>query len=116
MLHSYNNIKIHIRGIFGRYNPVGGRSYIELPAQLKKKVSLLNIQNDDHACLSYCILANKHVEEEWNLQNPYRPQCYEPFPSDLNMQGVSQRRSVGGLLEEIGVYSIILTSEPSGTH
>ena len=43
-----------------KYNPMGGSSYIELPAELKKRNCLLNIKNDDQLCIVWCILASKY--------------------------------------------------------
>ena len=47
-----------------KYNPVGGGTYIELPKEIAKKTSLLNIQNNDYYCLKWCILAAKHPAEK----------------------------------------------------
>lgn len=41
------------------YTPLGGSSYIELPADIQRKRSVINPQNSDNFCLKWAILA-KH--------------------------------------------------------
>ena len=39
-----------IKVMTAKYNPMGGSTYIKLPASLAKKQSLLNIKNNDNRC------------------------------------------------------------------
>ena len=69
-----------------KYNPTKGSSFIELPAAIAKKRSLLNIKNDDNKCLLWCLLAGLHPEVKTN-QNVVS--SYRKFENELNMEGVS---------------------------
>ncbi len=46
----------------GMYNPVAnaGRSYIELPDDMKKMRCLINIKNEDNECFAWTVLARLH--------------------------------------------------------
>jgi len=52
-----------------KYTPMGGSSYIVLPAYIDRKRATINPQNTDQECFKWAILA-KHVAE--NLSDKYK--------------------------------------------
>ena len=61
--------------LVGRYTPLAGSSYIGLPDFLARKKCIVNVQNNDHRCFGYAVLAallhcGKHSE---------RPGQYDPY-------------------------------------
>ena len=44
----------------GRYKPLRGVGYLELPKAIKSNKSILNIQNNGDECFPSCILATLH--------------------------------------------------------
>ena len=78
---------------------MGGSTFIELPEQIKKKSSILNIQNrSDSDCLRYCIIADQHRKEGIKHRNPQSPACYKPFSDQVNMKGVDTPVPLGQVL------------------
>ena len=82
-----------------RYQPMRGGSYMELPAKLKNKKAVLNIQNRrDNECLRWAIRAALFPSPRG--RNPMRTSSY-PTEDGLNFTGidfptpVSQIRQVG---------------------
>lgn len=45
------------------YTPLGGSSYIPLPASIKNKKAVINTQNNDQQCFKWAILS-KYMREE----------------------------------------------------
>lgn len=43
-----------------RFKPLRGKSYIDLPAEIKSKKAVVNVQNDDEHCFKWSILC-KHI-------------------------------------------------------
>ena len=75
----------HLSIMSTKYHPMGGSSYIELPKEIKNKKSLINIQNDDHQCIVWCILAHKHSQP----CHSYRVSHYKPYVAELNLDDIS---------------------------
>ena len=40
---------------FARYEPLGGSSFMPLPAQLKNKKAIVNMKNEDEKCFKWCV-------------------------------------------------------------
>ena len=87
-----------------KYNPMGGSSYIELPAELKKRNCLLNIKNDDQLCIVWCILASKYPQSK----HADRVSKYKPHINELKLNGVSFPTPLTdiGKLEELNEIAI----------
>ena len=71
----------------GRYKPLKGSSYIELPAKIRHTHGILNIQNKDDKCFLWSILASIH--EVKSGQHGYRVDKYIPYETELDMSGIS---------------------------
>src|SRR5205085_3154572 len=56
-----------------RWIPTGAR-HQDLPAFLKNKKCIVNVQNQDERCFGYAILSAKYPQNE----NPHRPTKYTP--------------------------------------
>ena len=46
-----------------KFNPIIGRSYVPLPADVVAKRAVLNIQNTDDKCFMWCVLVLHHVSK-----------------------------------------------------
>ena len=69
----------------GRYQPMRGGSYMQLPAKLKNKKAVLNIQNRDNECIRWAIRAALFPSPRG--RNPIRPSSY-PTEDGLNFAGI----------------------------
>ena len=68
-----------------RYQPMRGGSYMQLPAKLKNKKAVLNIQNRDNECIRWAIRAALFPAPRG--RNPIRPSSY-PTEDGLNFTGI----------------------------
>ena len=68
-----------------RYQPMRGGSYMQLPAKLKNKKAVLNIQNKDNECIRWAIRAALFPAPRG--RNPIRPSSY-PTEDGLNFAGI----------------------------
>ena len=68
-----------------RYQPMRGGSYMQLPAKLKNKKAVLNIQNRDNECIRWAIRAALFPAQR--SKNPMRPSSY-PTQDGLNFTGI----------------------------
>ena len=75
-----------------KYNPMGG-SYIQLPQEINKKTSLLNITNRDNKCFLWSCLASIHADKFTDYRQ--RVEKYYPFEKDLNMDGITYPVTLG---------------------
>ena len=70
----------------GQYKPLKGKSYIPLPQGLSgNNHGIINIQNTDHKCFLWSILAALHPSNT----NPQRVNQYLAYEHDLNVDGIS---------------------------
>jgi len=72
-----------------KYTPIGGSSYIELPAYIDRKRATINPQNTDQECFKWAILA-KHVAE--NLSDKYKycvSKNYRQHEGKYNFDGIT---------------------------
>ncbi|XP_035216943.1 uncharacterized protein LOC118190345 [Stegodyphus dumicola] len=70
------------------YKPLASSSYIPLPKALASKLAVLNIQNEDHKCLVWSVLAALHaVEDHRELAN--RVSHYKPYENEIHVNGQS---------------------------
>lgn len=67
------------------YQPLAASSYIPLPKKLASKKAVINIQNVDHKCLIWSVLAALHPAKH----HPERVSHYLPFESELVMDGIT---------------------------
>ena len=51
-LHSIIKLELHTV----RYNPLRGETWISLPKELANKKAIINVQNKDNKCFSWCVL------------------------------------------------------------
>lgn len=77
------SIKVHM----GAYTPLAGSGYIPLPKLILSKKAVLNIENEDHKCIKWCILA--HMFPRSRGQHPERVTSYYQYDKHINMTGVS---------------------------
>ena len=68
-----------------QYQPLRGGSYMVLPAKLKKKKGILNIQNRDNQCLRWALRADLFPAPR--DRNPIRTSSY-PTEDGLNFTGI----------------------------
>ena len=67
-------------------NPLRGEGYIDLPAAIKSKGAIINVQNKDNRCLEYAILSAQHHSE---IKEKYeRPSQYKAHLGKLNFTGI----------------------------
>ena len=57
-----------------KYNPLRASSYIELPHSIKRKVAIINVQNDDQQCFAWAVTAALRVPTGL----PQRTSSYPP--------------------------------------
>ena len=48
----------------GKYNPIKGSSYSELPEKIKNSKSIINIKNTDNKCFLWSVIAYFHKPRE----------------------------------------------------
>jgi len=69
----------------GSFRPAAGSSFIPTPAEIKKKMAIVNIRNhNSNDCFQYSVLAAVHPASN-NATNPY---TYNKFTSELVMTGI----------------------------
>ena len=69
-----------------KYNPLRGEGYINLPAAIKSKGAIINVQNKENRCFEYAILsAQQHNKIK---VNPERPSKYKENLGKLNFTGI----------------------------
>ena len=78
---------LHLKLMMGKYKPLKGSQYIELPAVIRNNKAILNIQNTDDKCFLWCILAFLH--EVSHGEHPHRVTKYIHYENELNMDGIS---------------------------
>ena len=78
---------LHVRLYMGKYRPLRGSAYIQLPKEISSNRAILNIQNQDDKCFLWSILAHLHEVPENN--HGYRVTKYMPYQHELNMKDIS---------------------------
>ena len=58
---------LHLKLLIGKYKPLKGSQYFELPKKIAKTGCILNIQNKDDKCFLWSILAHLHVVPPTNM-------------------------------------------------
>lgn len=74
----------HLHININKYNPIGGSSYIPLPAWITRKKAVINIKNNDQCCFKWSILAHLHSVEK----DTQRVSKYLPYANELNFDGI----------------------------
>ena len=69
-----------------RYQPLRGRTYLPLPANLAKKKAIINVQNRDNECLKWALRAALFRPPQVG-KNPQRPSKY-PVVDGINYEGI----------------------------
>jgi len=93
-----------------RYSPLGGSSYIPLPACIESKKATINVQNNDEKCFKYSILAkvinpinNFRVGSNYtDVENSYDFSNLN-FPTTLQDVGKFEKKNPG---VSVNVYGI----------
>ena len=67
-----------------KHVPLRASSYMEIPAEVQNTKSVVNIQNKDHKCFMWSILAYLHPAHK----TPQRVSKYQPFQDELTFQGI----------------------------
>jgi len=93
------------------FNPLKGRSYIELDDRIKMKRAIINIKNEDDKCFLYCICAYNHpnTNKHENLVSSYKK-----YVDEINMDGIEFPVCIDdiGLFEKNNTdYAIYVYSE-----
>ncbi|XP_035212641.1 zinc finger protein Xfin-like [Stegodyphus dumicola] len=83
------------------YKPLAASSYIPLPKALASKMAVLNIQNEDHKCLVWSVLAALHPVEDHG-EHAYRVSHYKPYEGEIHVDGLvfSHPHSPAGQVRE----------------
>ena len=85
---------IEINLNLARYPPIrGGNSFADTPAGLRDKKAIVNVQNKDHLCFLYSILAQLHPAKD----HAYRVNHYKRYLNTLNYDGIEMPMSVGDI-------------------
>jgi hypothetical protein len=84
---------IHLKIHTVVYAPLGGSSYMTLPASFRRSSGILNIRNKDQKCFTWCILASLYPSET----QPERVSHYEHREHELHMTGIPYPVSIGHL-------------------
>ena len=69
-----------------RFNPLQGEGYIVLPAAIKTKTAVINMQNKDDKCFEYAILSALYHNEI--KEKHERPSKYKAHLGKLNFTGI----------------------------
>ena len=72
---------LHLKLLTGKYKPLKGSQYFELPKKIVKSGCILNIQNKYDKCFLWSILAHLHLVP----QNGHRVEKYIPYENELNI-------------------------------
>ena len=67
---------LHLKLLIGKYKPLKGSQYFELPKKIVKMGCTLNIQNKDDKCFLWSILAHLHVvhnHQQWIQSRKVHP-------------------------------------------
>ena len=67
--------------------PIKGRGYINLPAAIKSKGAIINVQKKGNRCFEYAILSALH-HNEINADHPDRPSKYKEHLGKLNFTAI----------------------------
>jgi hypothetical protein len=86
------------------YKPLKGRSYIELPAVIKKKQAVINVKNDDDMCFKWAVLSALHPQEK----DAQRVTKYKAFADSLHFGNIKfpVRVTDIGKFEDLNQYNI----------
>ena len=68
-----------------KINDISAASYIELPELYKNNKSIINIENNDHLCFLWSILAKLYPA----IKNKYKTYNYTPYINTFNLDGIS---------------------------
>ena len=68
---------LHLKLLIGKYKPLKGSQYFELPKKIVKTGCILNIQNKDDKCFLWNILA--HLQVVHYTQHGYRVESECPM-------------------------------------
>ena len=71
---------------FDRINPLKGEGYIDLPAAIRTKKAVINVQNKDNRCFEYAILSALYHNEI--KEKHERPSKYKAHLGKLNFTGI----------------------------
>ncbi|KAL5256530.1 hypothetical protein ACHWQZ_G011693 [Mnemiopsis leidyi] len=69
-----------------KYSPMRVGKHIPLPAKIKNKRCLLNIQNDDNQCLKWCVIAAKHPHPD---NHATRLTQYRQYEDEIDDDGIA---------------------------
>ena len=70
----------------GKYQPLRGSQYIDLPKSIKDSKAILNIINNDNKCFMWCILAHLYPVDRHDNAN--RVGKYIQYEDILNFEGI----------------------------
>ena len=85
----------------GRYKPLKGSSYVELPLALKNKYCIVNVKNEDNECFKWAVLSalypvkkdacrvSKYKNIEHDLKFTQFPMLLSDIPKFENMNDIS---------------------------
>lgn len=77
------NANLHIV----QYQPLQGSIYIPLPAKLANKKAIVNVQNQDHTCFMWLILASLHPKQGQD-NNPNRVSNNTSYQGELHFMNI----------------------------
>ena len=107
----------------GKYAPLTGSSYMELPDTLKSKKAIINVKNDDQKCLMWSLLSARHPVKK-NAQRVIKYIAHQDeldftgieFPTPLNqIPNVEHQNNLSvnvfGYSESAGIHPLYLTKD-----
>ena len=67
------------------YNPIGGRSYLELPNDIANSKAVINVRNEDEQCFKWSILSALHPASH----HAQRITKYKDYEEELNFSNIN---------------------------
>ena len=67
-----------------QYQPLRGRSYLDLPPYLKRKQAIINVKNKDSKCFQWAVLSALHPPQ----RDAQRVSHYRPYERELDFDGI----------------------------
>ncbi len=66
------------------YEAIKGKKHLQLPAHMKNKEAVINVQKDDDKCFIWAILSPLHSQSK----DPQRVAKYQKYMNELNCEGL----------------------------
>lgn len=94
-----------------KYNPLRASSYIELPASIKSKMAVVNIQNNDDACFAWAVVsaiypATSNVNRVSSYPHYLKVLNFDGLEFPLKIRDISKFEKMNNFRVSINVYGL----------